>query len=189
MAGSQKNHVRSLVLVGLLSALVLVLSIFSIPIGEVSRIHLGNVMCLLAGLLFGPWVGGLAAGIGSMLYDFTNPLYTPEFWITFITKFAMGWLAGMLSRNLEGKMPTAARYILSASAGALLYVVLYLVKSAIMLHFVNGNPWVTVWPTVAGKAVVSGINAIIAVTASVILAPILKKALDSAGLLKKKAKH
>ena len=45
-----------------------------IDIGGNTSFHLGNIMCALAGLLLGPWYGALAAGIGSMIYDFTNPL-------------------------------------------------------------------------------------------------------------------
>ena len=60
-------NIRTLVLIGVLSAMVFVLSMVSWQIGEVSRIHFGNIMCLLAGVLFGPLVGGVAAGLGSML--------------------------------------------------------------------------------------------------------------------------
>lgn len=72
---SNRFTVRRLAVTGLLSALVFVFSWIQIPIGEVARIHLGNVFCALSGLLFGPLTGGLASGFGSMLFDFTNPLY------------------------------------------------------------------------------------------------------------------
>jgi len=39
------------------------------PVGDISRIHLGNAFCLLAGFVMGPIGGGLASGIGAMLYD------------------------------------------------------------------------------------------------------------------------
>ncbi|NMA06377.1 MAG: ECF transporter S component, partial [Ruminococcaceae bacterium] len=42
------------------------------PLGK-TMLHLGNVMCLLSGLLFGPVRGGLAGGIGSMMYDLFDP--------------------------------------------------------------------------------------------------------------------
>ena len=93
---SNRFTVRRLAVTGLLSALVFVFSWIQIPIGEVARIHLGNVFCALSGLLFGPLTGGLASGFGSMLFDFTNPLYIAESWITFITKFFIGFLAGLV---------------------------------------------------------------------------------------------
>ena len=51
---SNRFTVRRLAVTGLLSALVFVFSWIQIPIGEVARIHLGNVFCALSGLLFGP---------------------------------------------------------------------------------------------------------------------------------------
>ena len=65
---SNRFTVRRLAVTGLLSALVFVFSWIQIPIGEVARIHLGNVFCALSGLLFGPLTGGLASGFGSMLF-------------------------------------------------------------------------------------------------------------------------
>lgn len=56
--------VRRLVLVGLMAALVFVFTFIGFdipsPLGK-AKLHLGNVMCLLSGLLFGPLTGGLAA--------------------------------------------------------------------------------------------------------------------------------
>ena len=39
-----------------------------------TRIHLGNVLCLLSGLLW-RLAGRMAAGLGSAIFDLTNPLY------------------------------------------------------------------------------------------------------------------
>ena len=38
-----------------------------IDIGGNTSFHLGYIMCALSGLLLGPWYGGRAAGIGSMI--------------------------------------------------------------------------------------------------------------------------
>ena len=86
--------VRRMAITGLLAALVFVFSWMQIPIGSIARIHLGNVFCALAGLLFGPLTGGLAGGFGSMLFDLTNPAYIAECWITFLTKFFIGLYRG-----------------------------------------------------------------------------------------------
>ena len=71
----QHEKVKKIAVTGLLSALVFLFSWVQIPIGDVARLHLGNVFCALSGLLFGPLVGGIASGFGSMLFDFTNPAY------------------------------------------------------------------------------------------------------------------
>ena len=113
---SNRFTVRRLAVTGLLSALVFVFSWIQIPIGEVARIHLGNVFCALSGLLFGPLTGGLASGFGSMLFDFTNPLYIAESWITFITKFFIGFLAGLIAHQ-SGNI-SLGRDVLGASVGS-----------------------------------------------------------------------
>lgn len=95
----QQDKVKKLAVTGLLSALVFIFSWIQVPIGDVARLHLGNVFCALSGLLFGPIVGGIASGFGSMLFDFTNPAYIAESWITFITKFAIGFLAGLIAKH------------------------------------------------------------------------------------------
>ena len=95
----QHEKVKKIAVTGLLSALVFLFSWVQIPIGDVARLHLGNVFCALSGLLFGPLVGGIASGFGSMLFDFTNPAYIAESWITFITKFAIGFLAGVIAKR------------------------------------------------------------------------------------------
>lgn len=181
--------VRNMAVIGVLTALVFALSWVYIPIGDVSRIHFGNIMCLLSGLLFGPFVGGMAAGLGSMFFDLTNPAYMAEFWITFLTKFAMGFVAGLLSRSLENRVPAGLRFPLAAVGGQALYIILYMFKSALMLHFVYGNGWAEVMPQVAAKGVISGINGVVSVVACAILAPILKAALDAAGLFGSKRKR
>lgn len=175
--------------IGVLTALVFALSWVYIPIGDVSRIHFGNIMCLISGVLFGPFVGGFAAGLGSMFFDLTNPAYISEFWITFLTKFAMGFVAGLLSRGLEGRVPAGLRFPLAAVGGQLLYVILYMAKSALMLHYMYGNAWEAVWPQVAAKGAISGFNGVIAVVACAILAPVLKTALDAMGFFGGKRKR
>lgn len=64
----KKITVRQIVIIGLMAALCLVSNYFSfpIPIGiDKSRIHLGNVFCILSAFMLGPVGGGLAAGIGA----------------------------------------------------------------------------------------------------------------------------
>ena len=93
------EKVQRLVLIGLLAALVFVFTYIGFdvpsPLGK-AKVHMGNVMCLLGGLLFGGVPGGLAAGIGSGLFDLLDPAWAPEFWVTAINKFVMGFAAGVL---------------------------------------------------------------------------------------------
>ena len=181
MKEKQKFSVRQLAVIGLLSALVFVFSWVQIPLGDVARIHLGNVFCALSGLLFGPLTGGLASGIGSMLFDFTNPAYIAESWITFLTKFFIGFLAGLIAHR--GKTVTMSRDILGASVGSITYVVLYLLKSFIMKYYIEGQALAAVQTQLVTKGVTSLTNAVMAIVVSVLLAKLTRPALRRAGIL------
>ena len=77
---------KKIVLVALLAALTTAGSALRITlpinIAGTTSFHLGNILCALSGILLGPWLGGLAAGMGSAIYDMMNPLYISEAWIT-----------------------------------------------------------------------------------------------------------
>ena len=93
---------RTLAFLGMMTALVFASNyariIMPIAIGGRTSFTLANIVCVLSGLLLGP-IGGLASGLGSALYDLTNPLYAAECWITFLTKGVMGLVAGLLVRR------------------------------------------------------------------------------------------
>ena len=175
--------VQRLAVFGLMSALVFASSWMQIPIGDVSRVHLGNGFCALTGLLFGPWVGGFASGMGSMLFDFTNPLYIAESWITFLTKFFIGFLAGWIARG--GKQNSLARDVVASAVGTLTYVVLYLGKSFIIQYYIEGQVLQAVQVQLVTKLVSSLINAGAGIVVAVLLAKALRPALKRAGLFRK----
>ena len=64
----RKFSTYQIVFVAVMAALVCVVTFFRFPLLG-SKVHFANAMCLLSGMLFGPMLGGLAAGLGSMLYD------------------------------------------------------------------------------------------------------------------------
>ena len=85
---------KKIVLAALMAALTVAGSAIRIKlpisIAGTTAFHLGNIFCALSGILLGPWVGGLAAGMGSAIYDMFDPMYISECWITFIMKGAYG---------------------------------------------------------------------------------------------------
>ena len=181
----KKTTVRQTAFIGIMAALVYVTSAFlqiNIPtaIGS-TRLHMGNVMCLLSGLLLGPVQGGLAAGIGSAFFDLTNPLYIASTPFTFAFKFLMAFVCGIIAHK-TGK-ERHGKTILAAVVGAVTYVILYLGKSFIEDYFVMGVPLNTVWLTVSQKGLVSTVNGIIAAAVSVPLYLTLKPLLQKAKLL------
>ena len=69
------KKIRKLVLAALLAALVCVATmVVQIPSPMQGYVNLGDCFVLLSGWLLGPWYGGAAAGIGSMLVDLLGAL-------------------------------------------------------------------------------------------------------------------
>ena len=124
---------KKIVLTGLLAALTCVGSALRITlpldIAGTTSFHLGNFLCALSGILLGPWWGGMAAGLGSAIYDMFNPLYISECWMTFLMKFAYGMAAGLVIRCGKADNWGYVRAMLATVAGAAAYAVLYLAKS------------------------------------------------------------
>lgn len=168
-----------IIIVGLMAALVYAGNYLQIKIPNgvlVTRIHLGNSMCLLAGLLFGALNGGLASGIGAGLYDLFDPVYIVSAPYTFISKFAMGMTAGLLRTNNEKK-----RVIIAAIVGQVTYIVLYLLKTYVTIIILGGTSQAA-WAAVGTNAITSTVNAILAVVIAVPLYFMLRAALKNTGI-------
>lgn len=169
---------KKLVYVALFTALVYIFSrFFQIPVvtpfGQ-TRFHLGNVFCLLAGILMGPGFGGLAAGLGSALFDLFDPVFFTSAPITFVTKFALAFVAGAIYRK-RNELVDKKRLVIAAILGQLTYVFLYLLKTYITNKFVMGFTNEAVMAELIPKAGVSLFNALISIIIAFILAmPLLK---------------
>lgn len=169
---------KKLVYVALFTALVYIFSrFFQIPVvtpfGQ-TRFHLGNVFCLLAGILMGPGFGGFAAGLGSALFDLFDPVYFTSAPITFVTKFALAFVAGAIYRK-RNELVDKKRLVIAAILGQLTYVFLYLLKTYITNKFVMGFTNEAVMAELIPKAGVSLFNALISIIIAFILAmPLLK---------------
>ncbi len=182
----KKITVQEITLIGLMAAMVYVASAFlQIPIPTAignTRIHMGNVLCLLSGLILGPVWGGMAAGIGSAFFDLTNPAYITSAPFTFIFKFLMAWVCGILYMKWKNLGKTVLYSAIAGAAGAVTYVILYLSKSFIEDHILLKLPLEGVLVDVGQKGIVSLINGIIAVIVAVPLSmairPAVKKMLN-----------
>ena len=183
---------RKIVMTGLLAALTVAGSALRITIpidiGGTTSFHLGNIMCALAGILLGPWYGGLAAGLGSAIYDMLNPLYISESWITFLTKGAYGLVAGLVAwaiyKNWTAKEERSyLRAVLATVAGALTYAVLYLAKSYFYSGLlIKGLTAKAAMVSVVSKLPATTFNAVVAIIAAPLLAMAISKALEKARL-------
>jgi len=176
----QKLSTKKLVLTALMAALTVIGSwmriAIPVDIGGNSYFHLGNILCALSGILLGPWLGGLAAGMGSAIYDIIfYPMFISECWITFLTKACYGLMAGLVIR-CGSREWGYVRAVLAALAGAVTYALLYLAKAFFKAIFVEGVGIFGGWIAVGLKVPATIFNAAVAV----IFAPILAVAIRTA---------
>lgn len=182
MEHKQPISTHRLVLAALMAALTVVGSAIRITlpleIAGTTSFHLGNILCALSGILLGPWLGGLAAGLGSMIYDMTNPLYISECWITFLTKGAYGLAAGLVI-YMGSKSVSYTKAVAASAAGAVVYALLYLAKSffysGLLIHGLTPQ---AAWLALLGKVPATAFNAVIAIILAPLLSVAIRKALE-----------
>lgn len=179
MEKAKKLTTKKIVLVGLLAALTCVGSALRIgipvDIGGNTYFHLGNIFCALSGILLGPWLGGLASGLGSAIYDMFYPAFISECWLTFLMKGAYGLVAGLIAWSGKKELGYG-KAILASAAGAVTYALLYLIKSYFKAMIVSGATADAAWLAVISKLPATIFNAVVAV----IFAPVLAIAIRTA---------
>ena len=165
--------ITRIVFAGVMAAIICVITIFRIPLGQ-SKVHFANSMCLLSGLLLGG-------------YSFFDAL------ITFVSKFAMAWVTGMLFKTWiirkerqdrpwkENLLPLVTACVL----GALTYVVLYMLKTWLFKLYVEPVPVDTIPGIMVAKLIPSLINAGFAVVTAPIFYHAVRPALKAGGILKR----
>ena len=188
---NSKSLITRIVFTGVMAAIICVITTFRIPLGQ-SKVHFANSMCLLSGLLLGPVWGGTAAGLGSAIYDVVLGGYSFfDALITFVSKFAMAWVTGILYQAWvlkkeekswkENLLPLVASCVL----GALTYVALYMLKTWLFKMYVEPVPADTIPGIMVAKLIPSLINAAFAVVTAPIFYHAVRPALKAGGILKK----
>ena len=186
----KKITVYDLVVVGLMAAICFVVTYFikipiTTPVGP-TMIKVANAFCLLAGILFGGWRGGLAAGIGSAFYDVLDPLYITSAPITLIRFFLMAFLCGWIAHANGRQGKNFGINIIAAAVGSVFSTFFYIVESIIKQLLLGASIPVAV-TAVVPKMITSGINMIIAIVLAVILAPLFRTGLEQAGVYRQLA--
>ena len=182
MKANQKLSTKKVVFTALMAALTCAAStariVIPVDIGGTTAFHLGNIFCALSGILLGPWLGGLAAGLGSLLYDVIfYPAYISECWITFLTKGAYALAAGLII-CIGNKDFGYFKAVLATLAGALTYAFLYLAKTYFYSGLlIKGLTPDAAWLSVLSKIPATIFNAVVALVFAPILAIALRKAL------------
>ena len=175
---------KQLALAALMAAFTCIATmIIRIPTPTMGYIHPGDGLVLLCGVLLGPVIGGLSAGIGSMLSDVLSgyPVWAPAtLIIKGLTAIVCGFLYQKLTARHTGKLAENLSLIAGGIVGELLMVFGYFVFEAGMDIFANGGfsagaiaSGITYAATGIFSNCIQGIAGII--IASVLL-PILRKA-------------
>lgn len=180
MENKQKISTKRIVLAALMAALTVVGSGLRIklpsPVLGTNAFHLGNIFCALSGILLGPGLGGLAAGLGSAIYDMFDPMYISECWLTFLMKGAYGLVVGLVvwfGKKHDGYVKATV----ATTCGAVTYAILYLAKNYLKGILVKG--WTSAASALAlvEKVPPTVFNAIVAILFAPMLAASIRKAL------------
>jgi uncharacterized membrane protein len=182
-----RSSLHVVIYTALMAAVVYVLTLLYVPLGE-SRVHFGNAASMLAGLILGPYLGGLASGIGAFFFDLTHGYGVVEAIVTFLSKFLMAMAAGLVAdayrkegNVLDGK--GHLRVVLGCVVGGLTYIALYMLKTFIKTHYVAEVPLEGTWTTMLAKLPATAINNGFAAVVTPILYTALRPALNAIGVL------
>lgn len=124
------KKIKSMVMAAVMAALTYVATtVIKIPAPTGGYVHIGDGLVLLCGWILGPWWGGAAAGIGSMLTDLLNGYahYAPG---TLVIK-ALDAMAAALIVKALGRKPYA--YVVGGVVGELIMVAGYFGYACLLL--------------------------------------------------------
>lgn len=137
------KNTKKMVIAALMAAFTCIATmIIKIPTPTFGYIHLGDGLVLLCGIVLGPAIGALAAGIGSMFADIFSGYMT---WApaTLIIKALTAALAGILfhklSHTIKKKGARTISVILGGLTGEALMVFGYFLFEAGLAAFAGGS--------------------------------------------------
>ena len=187
----KNEKLLKLVFTGIFAALSYVVFTFlqikiPLPGGDATSIHLGNAVCVLGALLLGGVYGGLGGAIGMTIGDLFDPVYVVYAPKTFILKFCIGLITGLIAHKLahvstETDTKKVYKWSFIAAVGGLLFNVIfdpligYFYKLAIL-----GKPAAEV--ILACDAASTAINAVTSTIVAVLVYNALRPALKKSGL-------
>ena len=195
---AQKNMrnktVIKLALTALMAALSYVVFTFlqvkiPLPGGDATSFHLGNAVCVLGALLLGGVWGGIGGAIGMTIGDLLDPVYIIYAPKTFILKFCIGLITGIVAHRL-GKITEKSNtkkvfaWTLTASIAGMLFNVIfdplvgYLYKLLIL-----GKPAAEL--VLKWNFLTTGVNAVLSVVAATVVYMALRPVLAKTGMLQK----
>lgn len=187
----KNEKLLKLVLTGVFAALSYVVFTFlqikiTLPGGDATSIHLGNAVCVLGALLIGGVYGGLGGAIGMTIGDLFDPVYVVYAPKTFILKFCIGLITGVIAHNMghisvERDNGKVLKWTIAATVGGLLFNVIFdpLIGYFYKMLFL-GKPAAEL--TLAWNVASTSINAVTSTIVSVAVYMALRPALKKSGL-------
>ncbi|NLL77409.1 MAG: ECF transporter S component [Clostridiales bacterium] len=187
----RNEKVHKIVFVGLITALSYVVFTFlqikiTLPGGDATSIHLGNAVCVIGALLLGGVYGGLGGALGMTIGDLMDPVYVVYAPKTFILKFFIGLITGIIAHKL-GKISTETdskkvfKWTLLATVSGLMFNVIF---DPLVGYFykllILGKPAAEI--TLAWNIATTSINAVTSTIVSVAVYMALRPALKKSGL-------
>jgi len=116
-----------------MALIYIITAFFAIPIPATGGyINLGDMLVMFTALLFGPIVGGLAGGFGSMLADILSPyyIYAPA---TLLIKGIEGFLIGLISNPRDNNSRVSSRDLMAVIIGGIIIPLGYFLYEAFVL--------------------------------------------------------
>ncbi|NOR83915.1 MAG: ECF transporter S component [Ardenticatenales bacterium] len=120
---------RVVAVTAIMTAMVFVLTwIVQIPTPAKGYVHLGDAAVFFAALALGPWVGGIAGGLGTGLADIAGG-WAQWAVFSFVIHGFQGWLVGVM----VGRQAGWPRIVLAVGAGGAVVVVGYFIAGVILV--------------------------------------------------------
>lgn len=190
----KNEKVYKLTLTALMAALSYVVFTFlqikiTLPGGDATSFHLGNTVCVLGALLLGSVYGGLGGAIGMTIGDIFDPVYIVYAPKTFILKFCIGLITGLIAHKLghiseQNDTKKVFKWTVIASVCGMLFNVIF---DPLVVYFykrvIIGKPAAEV--TLAWNITTTSVNAILSVIVAVVIYMALRPALIKANLFVK----
>ena len=187
----RNEKIYKLTLTALMAALSYVVFTFlqikiTLPGGTATSLHLGNTICVLAALLLGSVYGGIGGAIGMTIGDLLIPEYVLGAPKTFILKFCIGFITGLIAHK-AGKITQTNDTkhvfkwtVISAICGMGFNVIFdplfgYFYDTVLLGKSVAIG-------TLGPKIIVTSVNALFSIITAVILYMALRPALKKANL-------
>ena len=137
-----RTSVRKLAFAAMFAAMTLLAtSVLKIQTPAFGYIHVGDCFVLLAGILLGPFTGGLSAGIGSALADILGgyAIWAPgTFVIKFMTAATAAWVYRVIAAPGLRKWRTLPTVVASGIVGEAVMAAGYFLLNVLLFVLMNG---------------------------------------------------